>query len=287
MRVHLCGVRGSMPAAGADFQRVGGNTSCVAVAHDGEARPQLLLDGGTGLRNVAGLLDGAPFRGSLLLSHLHWDHAQGLPFFTAGDRTDAVVDVRLPAVDGDAVPMVDAVDAAHILDPMMGPPFFPITTASLRGCWHFSTLDEGRLEAAGFQVLARRLPHPGGTTFGLRVSDGRSSMAYVPDHGPLALGPGPDGWGPYHEAVIELVDGVDLLLHDGQYRAVELAAKAGFGHSAAEYAVALARRAAVGRLLLFHHDPWRTDDEVDAIVESFARCTPSVAAAVEGDTIQL
>ena len=164
-----------------------------------------LLDAGTGLRNVAGLLDGAPFRGSLLLSHLHWDHTQGLPFFTAGDRPDARVEVQLPPVDG---------DAAHALDPMMGPPFFPITAAALRGRWHFSTLDEGRLEVEGFQVLARRLPHPGGSTFGLRVSDGRSSMAYVPDHGPLALGPGPDGWGPYHEAVLELVDGVDLLLHD-------------------------------------------------------------------------
>jgi phosphoribosyl 1,2-cyclic phosphodiesterase len=284
MRVHLCGVRGSMPAAGAAFQRVGGNTSCVAVAHDGETHPRLLLDGGTGLRNVAGLLEGAPFRGSLLLSHLHWDHAQGIPFFTAGDRPDARVEVRLPAVDSDGV---HARDAAHALDPMMGPPFFPITAASLRGCWHFSTLDEGRLEVEGFQVLARRLPHPGGATFGLRISDGRSAMAYVPDHGPLALGPGPDGWGPYHEAVLELVDGVDLLLHDGQYRAAELGAKAGFGHSAVEYAVALARRAGVARLLLFHHDPWRTDDEVDAIVASFAGGTPSVAAAVEGETIQL
>jgi hypothetical protein len=71
MRVHLCGVRGSMPATGRAFERVGGNTSCVAVAHDVDEGPRLLVDGGTGLRNVAALLDGAPFRGSVLLSHLH------------------------------------------------------------------------------------------------------------------------------------------------------------------------------------------------------------------------
>jgi phosphoribosyl 1,2-cyclic phosphodiesterase len=278
MRVHLCGVRGSMPSAGADFQRVGGNTSCVAVAHGGDARPRLLLDAGTGLRNASALLAGDAFHGSLVLTHLHWDHTQGLPFFAAGDRPDARVDLYLPPT---------GTDPDHALDPMMGPPFFPITVAGLRGCWRFSTLEEGRLELEGFGVLARRLPHPGGSTFGLRITDEHSSMAYVPDHGPLALGPGPHGWGPYHEAVLALVDGVDLMLHDAQYRAGELAAKATFGHSAVEYAVELAHRGGVGRLLLFHHDPWRTDDDIDAIVQGCAGDGLSVRAGVEGDTIDL
>jgi phosphoribosyl 1,2-cyclic phosphodiesterase len=278
MRLHLCGVRGSMPSAGASFQRVGGNTSSVAVAHDDDRGPRLLLDGGTGLRNVDALLGGEPFRGGLLLTHLHWDHTQGIPFFTAGDRPDARVDVHLPVAAG---------DPAHALDAMMSPPFFPISAASLRGCWTFTALQEGLLDIEGFEVTARRLPHPGGTTFGLRITDGRSSVAYVPDHGPLALGAGPDGWGPYHAAVCELVQGVDLLLHDAQLLADELVAKGHFGHSAVEYAVALAERAAVGRLLLFHHDPWRTDDEIDVIVKGHAAGAVPVAAAVEGDTIEL
>src|SRR5260221_685003 len=134
MRVSLCGVRGSMPAAGAAFARVGGNTSCVAVAGDGERHPRLLLDAGTGLRNTSRLLDGAAFRGSLLLTHLHWDHTQGLPFFIAGDRDDARVHVRLPATG----------DAGCALEGLMAPPYFPITVKELRGNWRFSVLEEGR-----------------------------------------------------------------------------------------------------------------------------------------------
>src|SRR4051794_9754614 len=277
MRVDLCGVRGSMPAAGAAFARVGGNTSCVALTRDGERRPRLLLDAGTGLRNVGRLLGEAPFRGGLVLTHLHWDHTQGLPFFSAGDRDDACVDVYLPAPD----------DPAHALDPFMSPPFFPITPAGLRGDWRFSPLREGCLEVAGFEIMARPLPHPGGATFGLRVSDGRSTMAYVPDHGPLTLGPGPDGWGPYHDDVLALADGVDLLLHDAQLLPAELPAKVHFGHSTAGYAAELARRAGVGRLLLFHHDPWRTDDEIDAIVRDQRGAGLDVTAAVEGETIRV
>src|SRR3954452_15421934 len=125
MQVNLCGVRGSMPAAGVAFARVGGNTSCVALTPDRGPRPRPLLDAGTVLRNVGRLLGEAPFRGGLVLTHLHWDHTQGLPFFTAGDRDDARVEVYLPASG----------DPAHALDPLMSPPFFPITADGLRGGW--------------------------------------------------------------------------------------------------------------------------------------------------------
>jgi phosphoribosyl 1,2-cyclic phosphodiesterase len=96
VRLYLCGVRGSTPAPGAEFLRHGGNTSCVAVARDGAAAPTLVLDAGTGLRRLTGLLAGRPFCGTILLTHLHWDHVQGLPFFTAGDRGDARVSPLLP-----------------------------------------------------------------------------------------------------------------------------------------------------------------------------------------------
>ena len=278
MRMHLCGVRGSTPAPGAEFTRVGGHTSCVAIAHDADVHPRLVLDAGTGLRNVTALLGDVPFEGSLLISHLHWDHVQGLPFFSAGDRPDGRVAVHLPVVDG-------APDDA--LGGLMAPPYFPITVAGLRGEWSFHALTEGRFDVEGFSVLARQIPHPGGRTFGFRVSHGRRSIAYLSDHGPTALGAGPDGWGPYHEAATTLVEGVDLLLHDAQFTAAELASRARFGHSAVDYAVGLAERAAVGRLLLFHHDPSRTDDEVEALVAACAGAAVDVVAACEGDTIRL
>lgn len=276
MRVHLCGVRGSTPAPGPSFTRVGGNTSCVAVAHDEDETPRLLLDAGTGLRNVATLLAGAPFEGSLLIGHLHWDHTQGLPFFAAGDRPDARVDVHLPVAEGPPV---------RALDPLMSPPFFPISVEGLRGQWTFTALEEGHRRVEDFDVLVRDIPHPGGRTFGFRVSDGSGSIAYLSDHGPVAMGPGPDGWGPYHDAAMALVDGVDVLLHDAQYTEAELATRPHFGHSCVEYAVTLAERGGVGRLLLYHHDPGRTDDQVDAMVESCAGRGVAVGAACEVDTI--
>ncbi len=110
-----------------------------------------------------------------------------------------------------------------------------------------ATSTEGTHNLAGFEVLAREIPHPGGRAFGYRVSDGRTSMAYLSDHGPIALGPGPEGWGPYHDAALALADGVDVLLHDAQYTAEELPARATFGHSAAGYAVQLAERAGARR----------------------------------------
>jgi phosphoribosyl 1,2-cyclic phosphodiesterase len=278
MRVNVCGVRGSTPAPGRQFSRVGGNTSCVALAHDGEDAPRLILDAGTGLRNVTNLLGERPFQGTLLLGHLHWDHTQGLPFFAAGDQEGARVHVLLPE---------QSQGPEQLLARMMGPPFFPIPPEGLDGDWTFGTIDEGDHQIEDFRVRAREVPHPGGRTFGFRVSDGHSSMAYISDHGPLAIGRGPEGWGPYHESVMELVQDVDLLLHDAQYTAAELARRPHFGHSCVDYAVSLATRGDVGQLLLFHHDPARTDDAVDALVRASATRGTSVAAAVEGATFRL
>jgi len=276
MRVWVCGVRGSTPAPGADFTRYGGHTSCLALARDGRP-PSLILDAGTGIRRVSALLEGAPFRGTILLGHLHWDHTQGLPFFSAGDRPDAEVDLLLPA-QGDAI---------GVLERFMSPPHFPIAPAGLRGTWSIDGLEPGDHHIGDFEVLAREIPHKGGRTFGFRVADGTGSLAYLSDHSPVSLGPGPAGLGPYHEAALALADGVDLLIHDAQHRAAELTAVAGFGHSAAEYAVGLAEAAGARRVLLFHHDPTRTDAEIDALVAGLAPGPVEVSAAAEGMILDL
>jgi phosphoribosyl 1,2-cyclic phosphodiesterase len=278
VRVTFCGTRGSTPSPGPDFVRFGGNTSCVAVSHD-DAGPSLLLDAGTGLRRVHELLDGQPFRGSLLLTHLHWDHVQGLPFFPAGDREGAAVSLLMPAND--------AADPPALLARMMSPPFFPIGPGQLRGDWEFGFVPEGEFETEGFAVLAREVPHKGGQTFGYRVSDGRTSLAYLPDHCPTALGAGPDGLGEYHEHALELAAGVDLLVHDSHLRAEEVPAEGSFGHAAAEYAVRLGELAGARRVALFHHRPERTDAEVARTVGRFCPRDLAVLAAEEGATIAL
>lgn len=276
MRVTICGTRGSTPSPGEKFNRYGGHTSCVALAHDGQA-PTLLLDAGTGIRRVTGLLGGRPFAGSILLGHLHWDHTQGLPFFGGGDRPDSRVDVYIPAQG----------DSEAVLARFMSPPHFPITPAELRGDWTFRALEPGQHRIEGFDVLALDIPHKGGRSFGFRVSDGRASVAYLSDHCPTAFGPGPDGRGERHPAALELVRGCDLMLHDAQYTDEELPQKASFGHSSAAYAVGLAAEAGVREVMLFHHDPARTDIEVDAILAGWAGASTRVAAAVEGTVLDL
>lgn len=276
MRLTVCGARGSTPSPGVQFDRYGGHTSCLAVAHDHD-RPSLILDAGTGIRKVTALLRGEAFDGSVLLGHLHWDHTQGLPFFAAGDRPDSRVAVYAPAQG----------DVQQVLERFMSPPHFPITPAELRGAWSFSGLEPGHHRIEGFEVLALEVPHKGGRTFGYRVSDGVATFAYISDHCPTRLGPGPDGRGERHPSIVELVKGCDAVFHDSQYTDDELPAKAAFGHSSIGYSIALATEAGARRLLLFHHDPSRTDGQIDALVAAIAEAPISVEAAAEGMVLDL
>ena len=276
--MYLCGVRGSTPSPGAEFLRYGGHTSCVALARDDAAQPALVLDAGTGLRRLTPLLGGAPFRGTILLTHLHWDHVQGLPFFAAGDRPDARVSLLLPEQE-------DGAGAEQALAKNMSPPSFPIEPSELRGEWTFGTVAARPLEAEGFTVEARRIPHKGGATVGYRVSDGHSVLTYMPDHCPTVCGPGPEGWGEYHPAALDLARDTDLLIHDAFLMPAEVPELAAFGHAAADYAIGLGQRAGARHVLLAHHKPDRTDDELDRLAARVAGTGATVAA--EGAMIRL
>jgi phosphoribosyl 1,2-cyclic phosphodiesterase len=276
VRLTICGARGSTPSPGAEFIRYGGNTSCVALAHNGQA-PSLILDAGTGLQRVTPLLQDRPFRGSILLGHLHWDHTHGLPFFAAGDRPDAAVTLLMPAQG----------DPANVLTRAMSPPHFPIKPTELRGRWRFLGIQEGPRPVEGFEVVAREIPHKGGLTYGYRVTGAGATIAYLSDHSPIAFGPGPTGLGAYHPAALALARAADLLIHDAQLTATEFASLTSSGHSAVEYAVGLAEAAGAKRLLLFHHDPARTDDQLDAIVAAQRGGPIRVEAAAEGTVIEL
>lgn len=280
MRVNLCGVRGSTPAPGGQFLRYGGHTSCVAIARDGQAHPSLILDVGTGVRSVSALLEGEAFRGTILLTHLHWDHVQGLPFFTSGDNDGASVKLLLPE-------QPDGAGAEAVLERAMSPPHFPMSPKQMRGEWTFATLAQGEFEIEGFTVLAREIPHKGGRTFGYRVSDGHSTFTYMPDHCPTELGAGEDGWGVCHATALELAQGSDALVHDAQLlNAKELASEGRFGHAAADYAVQLGARAGARQTLLSHHRPDRTDAQLDELAARFAPDS-GVRVAVQDAILEL
>jgi phosphoribosyl 1,2-cyclic phosphodiesterase len=271
VRLTLLGVRGSTPAPGADFTRYGGHTSCVAIAADDApgGAPSLVLDAGTGIRDLPALLHGRPFAGSLILTHLHWDHVQGLPFCPSLDHRDARVDVWVPTAeegDGESDGDVHAggTRARRLMVRVMSPPVFPIGPEGLLGQWRFREALPGplRLGAGGAQVTVAPITHKGGVTFGIRVELDGSSLAYLPDH--AVSGHMPAGLLRSAEA---LVHGVDLLLHDGQYTDDECTTACAYGHATLGETLRLADRCAVGRLVLIHHAPGRTDAQLDDLAE--------------------
>jgi phosphoribosyl 1,2-cyclic phosphodiesterase len=262
VRLRLLGVRGSTPAPGPAFVRYGGHTSCVAIAANAQHAPTMVLDAGTGLRMLTALLPEPAYRGAILLSHLHWDHVQGIPFFVAGDHDQSAVDLYLPAQDGRS--------GHDLLAQMMSPPSFPITPEGLRGSWTFNALPPGRIDIAGFGVTAAEVAHKGGRTYGFRVEDASGSLAYIPDHAPM------QGCSDEMRAMIR---GVDVLLHDAQFLESERATADLFGHATVDEAIRLATEAKVGTLVLLHHAPARTDAQLDALARELAAPMPLVVAA--------
>jgi phosphoribosyl 1,2-cyclic phosphodiesterase len=276
--INVCGTRGSTPAPGREFVRYGGHTSCLAITPAGSAAPELLLDAGTGIRNVTRLLGGGPFLGTIALTHLHWDHVHGLPFFAAAGRDDSSVRLLLPAPP-------DGSTAEAALERGMSPPHFPITPRQLRGRREFAAIEPGHLRLGSLTVLAREVPHEGGRTFGYRVTEGTASIAYLPDHSPADLGPGLDGLGEYHDAAIELARDADILMHDSFWYAEEFDQARTLGHAAAEYAIGLAAAAGARRVLLIHHRPDRTDGELEGRAAGLRDSPVPVALAADGEVM--
>ena len=254
MRVVFNGVRGSTPCAGSDYARFGGHSSSVALETDDG--PPLLFDMGTGLRPYARRCAGE-FHGTVLLSHLHWDHVQGLPFFTPLHCPGATLDVFGPRQDGGPL--------GEVFAEMMRPPFFPIVPDQLAGDVRFHDTGDDDFPVGSAKVRSRWVRHVG-PTLGFRVDYHGVSVAYVPDHGPGCNPEHADDYIP-HE-MLELCDGVDVLSHDAQHTAAEYEQKRHWGHCTIEYAVNVAREAGARRLVLFHHDPAHTDDDLDEIERS-------------------
>ncbi|MDA8061822.1 MAG: MBL fold metallo-hydrolase [Actinomycetota bacterium] len=274
MRIEFFGVRGSCPCPAEQTRRYGGNTACVVLSADGEA--PLLLDLGTGLRafGLTQPTDGS-FAGSALVTHVHWDHVQGLPFFPPVDRTGASLDVYGPTQEGCSF--------AEALGHLVRPPYFPVTVGELRGRVSFHDLGEGELAVGGARVTARLVPHPG-PTFGYRVSWDGVVVTYISDlQAPRDLESIP-------EVVLELASGADVLVLDAQYTAEEFGLKSTWGHCTVGYSLAVATAAGAKTLVLFHHDPDHDDDRIDQLVAQAQAASgpggPEVLAAYEGLVIE-
>lgn len=279
LAVRFHGVRGSTPCEGRRFERYGGQTSCVELAS--EVDQPLLLDLGTGVKSLGEDLAVPGYHANVLLTHLHWDHVQGLPFFLPLHDSARGLDVYGPVQpDG---PLV------AVFQRFMGPPFFPITTEGLEAAVEFHDVGDDHFAVGDAKVRARFVRHCG-PTLGFRVEQAGASVAYIPDHGPGCVGDGPEH---IPDAVFELCDGVDLLIHDGQYSTTEYDRRREWGHSTVDYAVHVAAEAGASELVLFHHDPYHDDATVDALLgharELASRQPVSlhVSAAREGRSIDL
>ena len=276
--VTFYGVRGSTPCPCDENRRYGGNTSCVVL--DVPGGEPILFDLGTGLRfyGVAEPCTEVPFRGTALLSHLHWDHVQGLPFFPPLHCQGSRLDVYGPGEEGRS--LEDSFNA------FMNPPFFPICIRDLPGQITFHDVTSGSFDVGPARVTVGEVPHVG-ATFGYRVDWEGVSIAYVSDHQQPVDDPRR-----VVDSVLELVDGVDLLIHDAQFTPEEFAERPDWGHCTVDYALEVAHQATVGELVLFHHDPAHCDGTIDGLLAAATDRAAgldvgSVSAAAEGRTVHL
>ena len=275
--IKLWGTRGSLAAPGAQTARYGGNTACVEVRHaDGTL---LVLDAGTGIRGLASMLDASVRRIDILLSHLHMDHIQGLGFFPP--LFDPEVEVHLWG------PMSTTQHLWTRLTRYLSPPLFPVYLRDLP--WlQVHDIAVSEFDVGPFRIKSNLICHPG-PTLGYRISTSDCAVAYMPDHEP-ALGLRGQFRSGEWTSGFSLASGVDVLIHDGQYTEAEYANCVGWGHSSIPQALQFAALAEVGRLVLFHHNPTHTDDELDRILESaLAQEQPkfAVAGGIESATFEL
>jgi phosphoribosyl 1,2-cyclic phosphodiesterase len=279
--VTFYGVRGSCPCSGDRYRRYGGNTSCLLIEIEGDE--PLIVDLGTGARALGDVLlaqaraTGNPLQATALLTHLHFDHILGIPFFSPLQDPGARLTLHGPAQMRGTVR--DALHAA------VQPPVFPIHMDEFPGKMVMIDTREEDFSIGSAKVMARSIPHSG-ITLGYRIEAEGRTIAYLPDH------QAPVDRRTISDAALELCDNVDLLLHDGQYTEEEFSTKADWGHSTAAFAVHVAAESGAKRLVLTHHDPSHEDRDLDRIL-SLARRLPEakllddVSMARESQSIDL
>ena len=289
MRVQFWGTRGSLAKPGPTTLRYGGNTPCVEVRT--ADRTLVVLDCGTGAHGLGLALAASPeqpVRGHLLITHTHWDHIQGFPFFAPLFNRGNEWDIYAPGGLGQQLEVTLAGQMEYT--------YFPITLAQCGAAIRFHDLGESSFEIGGVRVTPRYLNHPA-LALGYRLEADGAVLVYAVDHEPHArdrAGPAAGGRPPSHredQRHVEWLAGADLVIHDAQYTVAEYPQRTNWGHTPAEWAVDYAMAAGAKRLALFHHDPQRDDAALDRLLETCrGRAAGSgldVFGAAEGQVVEL
>ncbi len=272
------GTRGSIPAPGSETVRHGGNTTCVEI-FDGTNR--LIFDAGSGIRPLGlDVFERGPNDIHIFLTHFHWDHIQGFPFFKPLYDPDDTIHV--------VGPKQREIDVQNLFAGQMGPIYFPVPFSVVAASMIFGHLNDGGKEVGDATIDVIRVRHPS-FVVGYRIRIGDFTVCFIPDNeisgGKYEVEPG------FERRLVDFVGDADLLIHDAMYTEEEYAQRVGWGHSTFEQSLQLAKEGGAKELLFFHHDPTRTDTELDTIVQRMQDKAgpggPIVRAAAEGVFYQL
>ena len=286
MQIRFWGTRGSIATPGPATLRYGGNTSCVELRSN--AGTLIVLDCGTGAYALGEELvgNGSASHGHILISHTHWDHIQGIPFFAPLFAAGSDWDIYGPKGLRHSIRETLAGQMEHT--------YFPVAADQLGATIRYHDLVEGSFVVGDVQIVARYLNHPA-LTLGYRLQVDGATVVYCCDHEPhaAAAASGEAEITAHDRRHVEFLEGADLVIHDAQYTAVDFPEKVGWGHSSAEYVVRVCREARVRKVILTHHDPAREDDAVEKIVGNLRRDAAKtrspleIFAAAEGMVLNL